>query len=177
MKISTPSLLVIIAAAAHLLISCGDNNAPDAGNDPLTSVALQFVPQQAAEVAQAEGVPWVQLNFKLTGNPIEVLFSDSRMAWAKGEGWRICRPMAEADSQFEDRTVTPARQRSQMGAVFFRAGILVVVSALQTAPLVPANDANDSGHPAPFTQLMVIARNAEANEVEDTASSLGAKCE
>lgn len=179
MSLPTRFLLAALVFLSTVLASCEGNTATgDTDMEALRSAAQQFVPEQASGVTQADGLPWVQLNFKVSEDPAGALFSDARMASAKREGWRICRPSSEGATAFEDRTVTPARQRTQTAAVFFRGGILVVTAAvLDPNTELQANDGMGAQQPALFQQLMVIARHAGANELEETAKSLNAKCE
>ena len=178
-KLPTLFLLPALFVLSTVLASCEDNRATgDPDIQALKSAAQEFVPEQASELTQEDGLPWVQMNFKVAGDPAAALFNDGRMASAKREGWRICRPSSEGASAFEDRTVTPARQRTQTAAVLFRGGIVVVIAAVHDTLEEPrAIDGMAAQQPAVFQQLMVIARHADAKEFEETAKSLNAQCE
>src|SRR5687767_13064803 len=80
-----------LLTTATILLSCGTNNRTEAiQHSELRDVALQFVPESATDIRDAEGIPWVQLNFQLHGDFSNDLFGRDKVAQKVEEGWRAC---------------------------------------------------------------------------------------
>jgi hypothetical protein len=159
-----------------VLLSCGGRSEVD-DSISLENIARQFIPDGAQEIVRAEGLPWVQLTFEMKGDTADVLYGEAQTNRARETGWRVCRSDKVDLNTFEDRSVSPSRERKQVAAVFSRGEVLVIIASLQDQTDTTTEQQRASVPTQNYEQHMVIARRASSADVEQTAQSLGVFCE
>jgi hypothetical protein len=139
--------------------------------------AALFIPNDAANVTTAAGIPWMQKSFDISRKPFEFGISPDQLLRAKTDGWTLCQPLSEEWMGYEDATTQPTRYVQQRAYVLHRRDVLVTLigryyadSELELAQKLQTKDKTTQ-------HAMVIARNSTAKEAQEVAESLALSCD
>lgn len=163
---------IVFAAACTALLNACNNGDSEVSKANLEAYANYFMPEDAADVAIAPDLPWLQRSFNVSRGPLEFAVSTEKLSRAKADGWMLCEPSNPEWTGFDDATLTPPRHTQQKAYVLYKGGVLVVLTGKYYIDVesgsAPTAKMNQHG--------MVIVRNGTDREAQETAGSFNLTC-
>jgi hypothetical protein len=168
-----PGLLLAVSIA--FIPACGEDNV-EAARANLERQARSFLPDDAANVRLAPGIPWVQIDFDVQRPPLEFGISSDRMLRAQEEGWTLCEQLTNDWTAFQDGRT--GRWRQEKLYELYKDRVLITLLGVYESN--SARDAVSKDTPAgekTIQHVGVIASSSGENEVLARANTLNLSCD